>query len=240
MLENDSVVEASEFIQRYIIPTDSAFNQSSKDAFIARRAREVIKHHNELEQYFHEAPKKLVLSPIEMEARKIMFGDQRADVSTDSFAQLAMEHAQKVRASKSLDFEKSAKFAGKGQESPGDRFRNAVKSICKALRRAKVDGRIGMRNGTKKNDGSETEQYLSNIPLLTLEALEIWYKPSKERIPAELDYLERGVSLLRSFSKYSRSVRRELCRVAVYEMFQQGRTLIRQGHEGLYLLNIKL
>ena len=114
-----------------------------------------------------------------------------------------------------------------------ERFRRAAKAVCKAVRNSKIDGRIGLRDVLKLQHGRDEDLELmsSESHILSLDAMEIWYKETYERSSADLDYLERGISLLKCFNKYSPSVRRELCRAAKFESFQQGRMLIKQGHE---------
>jgi hypothetical protein len=78
------------------------------------------------------------------------------------------------------------------------RFRKAAKAVCKAVRNSKIDGRIGLRDLLqRKDDLSGAEDMGNNSHLLSLDALEIWYKKPSERTSSDLDYLERGVALLK-------------------------------------------
>ena len=139
-------------------------------------------------------------------------------------------------------FRKVARALGKTAMTPAfqkkllpmaERFRQAAKCVCKAVRNSKVDGRIGLRDVMRQQQGRDEElELMSNEShVLSSEAMYIWYKDTQQRTSADLDYLERGIALIKCFNKYTASVRRELCRVAKFECFQEGRMLLKQGHD---------
>jgi len=67
---------------------------------------------------------------------------------------------------------------------------------------------------------------------LTSRARRILLKHPIERSDAELQLLREVVERLKCFKKYHRKVKQEIARVIYYETFEDGRTIIQQGHAG--------
>lgn len=61
-----------------------------------------------------------------------------------------------------------------------------------------------------------------------LMTLEPW-----ERSEADVDVIYRTVKRMKAFAKYSKQIKRELCRVVMLEQFGAGRIILQQGHYGV-------
>jgi len=68
---------------------------------------------------------------------------------------------------------------------------------------------------------------------LTARARRILLKHPIERSDTELQILREVVERLKCFQKYHRKVKQEIARVIYYETFEDGRTIIQQGHAGV-------
>ena len=141
--------------------------------------------------------------------------------------------------------------------TPLQRFRKVAQAITNTIRslnersESKRHAKSGTRQVSTTDSPSKHVSYLlqqsikeETVPfafslkhfikpgssLVTDEMMAVLCKSSDARTEKELDLLQGLTVKVQSFNKYSRSVRRELCRVIRYENYEKKRVIVKQGH----------
>ena len=73
---------------------------------------------------------------------------------------------------------------------------------------------------------------VQSFSILTPKAKALLQRPSHTRSKQELEYLEQFTLRLKCFDRYSKFVRKQLAGVLLYQQFEKGRVVIRQGDKG--------
>ncbi|XP_030836041.1 uncharacterized protein LOC105438988 [Strongylocentrotus purpuratus] len=96
---------------------------------------------------------------------------------------------------------------------------------------------VRQADGAEENvltfDVSAFKSNVQSVSTLPPRAKKIMRKETWERTKEELHYLYGFVDRLKSFNRYSKTIRHELAGVLYFDSFEAGRLIVKQGHPGL-------